>query len=68
MEELNNLNVGDKRIVIRGHDAGRECEVAFIEGESALVRSAYGRRFNSLGQYARYARLKPTSYRELKLE
>ncbi len=65
MEELVNLKVGDKCIIIRGHDAGRECEVAFIEGESVLVRSADGRRFDSLAQYAR---LKLTSYRELKLK
>ena len=65
MKELNNLNVGDKCIINRGHDAGRECEVAFIEGESVLVRYTNGRRFDSLTQYGR---LRLTSYRELKLK
>ena len=63
--QLNDLKVGDMCTIIRGHDAGRLCEVAYIEGESVLVRSADGRRFSSLTQYGR---LRLTSWRELKLE
>ena len=61
--QLVNLKVGDTCVIIRGRDAGRECQVAYIEGESVLVRSADGKRFNSMTQYGR---LKLTSYRELK--
>lgn len=63
-DQLNNLKIGDMCIIIRGHDAGRLYQVAYIEGESVLVRSAYGRRFNSMTQYGR---LRLTSWRELRL-
>lgn len=63
-EQLKTLKVGDICEIIRGHDAGRLCQVAYIEGESVLVRSADGRRFNSLTQYGR---LRLTSWRELRL-
>ena len=61
--QLVNLKVGDVCIILRGRDKGRECQVAYIEGESVLVRSVDGRRFSSLTQYGR---LKLTSYRELR--
>ena len=64
-EEFKNVKVGDICRVIRGHDAGRLCQIAYIEGESVVVRSADGERFYSMNQYER---LKLTSYRELKLE
>lgn len=64
MKELKSLKIGDICEIIRGRDAKRICEIAFIEGESVLVRSADGRRFDSMEQYSR---LKLTSYRELKL-
>ena len=63
-DQLHNLKVGDMCTIIRGHDAGRLCQVAYIEGESVLVHSADGRRFNSMTQYGR---LRLTSWRELKL-
>ena len=63
-DQFNNLKVGDLCEIIRGHDAGRQCQVAYIEGESVLVRSADGRRFYSMTQYGR---LRLTSWRELKL-
>lgn len=62
--EFNNLKVGDYCTIIRGHDAGRKCQVAYIEGESVLVRSADGHRFDSL---TKYSNLRLTSWRELKL-
>lgn len=64
MKELGELKVGDLCTIIRGHDAGRLCEVAYIEGESVLVRSADGKRFNSL---TKYGKLRLTSWRELKI-
>lgn len=64
MKELQELKVGDMCTIIRGLDAGRLCQVAYIEGESVLVRSADSRRFNSLTQYGR---LRLTSYRELEV-
>lgn len=62
--EFNNLKVGDYCTIMRGHDEGRECQVAYIEGESVLVRSADGHRFNSMQHYAK---LRLTNWRELKL-
>ena len=32
MKELQELKIGDMCIIIRGHDAGRLCQVAYIEG------------------------------------
>ena len=63
-KQFANLEVGDMCMVIRGHDAGRYCQVAYIEGESVVVRSLDGKRFWSMNQYDR---LKLTSYRELRL-
>lgn len=63
-DQFSNLKVGDMCEIIRGHDAGRQCQVAYIEGESVLVRSADGRRFDAMTQYGR---LRLTSWRELKL-
>ena len=64
-EEFKNLKVGDMCRIIRGHDADRLCQVAYIEGEAVVVRSADGCRFYSMNIYEH---LKITSYRELKLD
>ena len=61
-EQLHKLKIGDMCTIIRGHDAGRLCQVAYIEDESVLVRSADGQKFNSLTQYGK---LRLTSWKEL---
>lgn len=62
--QFEKLKIGDICEIIRGHDAGRLCQVAYMEGESVVVRSADGKRFDALTQYGR---LRLTSWRELKI-
>lgn len=62
--QFDNLKVGDMCKIFRGHDAERLCEVAYIEGDCVLVRSADGRYFKSS---ANHGRLRLMNWRELTL-
>lgn len=57
--QLSELKVGDKCVITRAYDAGRKCEVVYMnrEDDIILVRSADGKSFNSRNNYARNHRL-----------
>jgi hypothetical protein len=50
-EQFKNLKVGDMCVVSRGRDADRLVQVAFIEKEGIVIRSADGKRFHAIGCY-----------------
>lgn len=64
-DQLNNLKVGDKCVVSRGHDGGRLCEVVYMNDidEIILIRSSDGEKFKSQNNMGRNHRL--INWREL---
>ncbi len=65
MEQFRKLKVGDMVTIQRGKEAGRLCQVAYIEENSVVVRSADGLQLCPQGSGSIFSKLRLTSWREL---